>query len=229
MTESAEDRSKALHSGEYVRRYERKPVSRISRLIPSMQLGPRTRLVDYACGNAMLLGEVHDIVEHYVGVDFSEDFIAAAKARAARLGATNCEFHCTDIVAFAQSHHDEFDVATALDFSEHVADEDLIPILAAIRRTLKPGGRLYLHTPNLDFFMERMRDSGFILKQRPEHIAVRDSRDNVRVLMAAGFQEQDIRVSLIPHYNILKLVDPLRHLPWVGRYFEARIFIECRR
>lgn len=229
MNDSDDDRSKALHSGDYVLRYERKPITRISRLVPSMLLAPDTRLVDYACGNAMLLGEVHEIIRHYVGVDFSADFIAASQRRAQRIGATNCEFHCADIVEFADAHPGEFDVATALDFSEHVRDADLIPILDSIRRSLKPGGRLYLHTPNLDFFMERMRDSGFILRQRPEHVAVRDGPGNVRILMEAGFREEDIRVSLIPHYNILKLVDPLRRLPLVGKYFEARIFIECRR
>ena len=228
MSELPSTRAKELHSGEYVQQYEHKPISRISRLVPRMQLDPGTRLADYACGNAMLLGEVHDRIQSYTGVDFSEDFIAAAERRARALGATNCEFHCADIVAFCQEHVGEFDVAAAMDFSEHVEDGELIPILAAIRSSLRPGGLLYLHTPNLDFFMERMRDSGVLLRQRPEHVAVRDVAGNVEVLVRAGFPREGIRVSLIPHYNILRVVDPLRHLPLVGKYFEARIFIECR-
>lgn len=229
MSERSNARSKELHSGEYVEQYERKPVSRIARLVPAMNLTPDTELADYACGNAMLLGEVHNRVRHYVGIDFSQDFIAAATRKAQAIGANNCEFHCEDIVSFGNSHQDRFDVATALDFTEHVADDDLIPILASIRCSLKPDGRLYLHTPNLDFFMERMRDSGFILKQRPEHIAVRSVEQNVDVLVHAGFSRDDITVKLIAHYNILRLIDPLKHLPLLGKYFEARIFIECRR
>lgn len=228
MSDTSDARSKQLHSGDYVRQYERKPISRISRLVPGMALTPTTRLVDYACGNAMLLGEVHDKVQHYVGVDFSEDFIAAAQRRAEALGATNSEFHCQDIVAFGEAHPGRFDVATALDFSEHVEDDAFVPILVAIRKSLKPGGRLYLHTPNLDFFMERMRDSGVLLKQRPEHVAVRDVAQNVDVLARAGFDRSRIKATLIPHYNVLRVLDPLRHLPVLGRYFEARIFIECR-
>lgn len=222
--------SKDLHSGAYVEMYESKPISRISRLVELMRLDGQTiRLVDLACGNAMLLSVVHDKVARYTGVDFSEDFIAAARNRATRLGITNCEFHCEDIARFCASHPGEFDIATAFDFSEHIYDDDFVGIFSAVRASLKPGGRLYLHTPNLDFFMERMRDSSFILRQRPEHIAVRNTSQNVALLQRAGFSTVDIRTRFIAHYNILKLVHPLRRLPWLGKYFEARIFIECTR
>lgn len=222
--------SKDLHSGDYVEMYESKPISRISRLVELMRLDRRTTgLVDLACGNAMLLSVVHDKVARYTGVDFSEDFIAAARKRATRLGAVNCEFHCEDIVRFCANRPEEFDVATAFDFSEHIYDDDFIKIFSAVHASLKPGGRLYLHTPNLDFFMEKMRDSNFILRQRPEHIAVRNTSQNIALLQRAGFAAVNIRSRFIAHYNILSLVHPLRHLPLLGKYFEARIFIECTR
>lgn len=222
--------SKDLHSGDYVEMYESKPISRISRLVELMQLDKRTtRLVDLACGNAMLLGVVHDKVAHYTGVDFSDDFIAAARNRATRMGTANCEFHCEDIIRFCTSHPGEFDVATAFDFSEHINDDDFVGIFSSVHESLKPGGRLYLHTPNLDFFMERMRDSNFILRQRAEHIAVRDTAQNISLLQRAGFSAANIRSQFIAHYNILKVVHPLSRLPWLGKYFEARIFIECTR
>lgn len=222
--------SKDLHSGEYVEMYESKPISRIARLVDLMRLDERnTRLVDLACGNAMLLGVIHGKVLRYTGVDFSEDFIAAARNRASRLGIKNCEFHCEDIAQFCARKTREFDVATAFDFSEHINDEAFVEIFAAVHGSLKPGGRLYLHTPNLDFFTERMRNAGFILRQRPEHIAVRDTSRNIALLQRAGFAAIKIHPRLIAHYNILKIVHPLRHFPWLGKYFEARIFIECTR
>lgn len=221
--------SKELHSGQYVEMYDSKPVSRISNLVGLMRLDSSTHLVDLACGNAMLLGEVHDKIAMYTGVDFSDDFIAAANSRAKRLGIVNCDFYCEDIVEFCSRRPNEFDVATAFDFSEHIDDEDFHSIFSAIRTSLKPGGRLYLHTPNLDFFMERMRDSNFLLKQRPEHIAVRNTAQNVALLERAGFTAANIHSRFIRHYNILSLVHPLRHLPWAGKYFEARIFIECTK
>lgn len=221
--------SKELHSGQYVEMYESKPISRIANLVPLMRLDCSTHLVDLACGNAMLLGEVHDRIARYAGVDFSDDFIVAARRRAQKLGITNCEFHCQGIVEFCSSHPQEFDVATAFDFSEHILDEDFITIFSAIRASLKPGGRLYLHTPNLEFFLERMRDSNFLLRQRPEHIAVRDTAHNIALLECSGFAAANICSRFIRHYNILGMLHPLRHLPWLGKYFEARIFIECTR
>lgn len=221
--------SKELHSGQYVEMYDSKPVSRISNLVDLMRLDGSTHLVDLACGNAMLLGVVHGKIAKYTGVDFSDDFIAAANKRAKNLGISNCDFYCEDIVEFCSRHPAAFDVATAFDFSEHIDDGDFHSIFSAIRTSLKPGGRLYLHTPNLDFFMEKMRDSGFLLRQRPEHIAVRNTAQNVALLEQAGFSAKDIHPRFIAHYNILRLAHPMRHLPLVGKYFEARIFIECTK
>ena len=226
MTKAPESR-KDIHSGDYVARYESRPISRITRLVQLMRLDASDDLIDIACGNAMLLEEVSNKIGSYTGVDFSGDFIASAQRRADRIGATNCEFHCDDIVEFCGQSTQRFDVAVALDFSEHITDEEFIPIFSAIRSALKPGGRLYLHTPTLDFFLERMRASGFFLKQRPEHIAVRDTTHNVSLLVKAGFDERSVTATILSHYNVLKVLHPLRHLPLLGQYFEARIFIEC--
>src|SRR5690606_2610972 len=156
-------------------------------------------------------------------------FIAAAQRRAAKLGVRSYELYCEDIVTFCQGNVGAFDVAAALDFSEHIDDDEFVSIFSAVRMSLKVGGRLYLHTPNLDFFLERMRDANFILRQRPEHIAVRDGPHNISLLIKSGFDERKLRIRYLKHYNILKTLDPMRYLPVVGKYFEARIFIECTR
>lgn len=215
------------HSGEYVENYERKPASRIARLVPRMSLMPYEDLVDFACGNAMLLPLVSGLVRHYHGVDFSPDFIRAAERRALSAGIGNCTFHCQDIVSFCAARPATFDVATALDFSEHVDDREFVEIFGAIRSSLKKEGRLYLHTPNLDFFLELLKQRG-ILPQFPQHIAVRDAAHNIRLLEECGFTRDRMRVEEIAHYNAMRVVHPLRGLPVVGKYFAARLFIECR-
>lgn len=217
-----------LHSGAYVEMYERKPLSRLQRLVPMMQLTGNERIADFACGNAMLLPLISDKVRHYDGIDFSEDFIGAAKRRAEGAGIKNCSFHCQDILAFCDQHPATFDVATAFDFSEHVYDDDAIRFFAAIRSSLRQGGRFYLHTPNLAFFMERFKDIG-IIPQFPEHIAVRGEAANIELLVRAGFERDRIRCHRIAHYNLLKLLHPLHRLPLVGDFFSARLFIECLR
>jgi 2-polyprenyl-6-hydroxyphenyl methylase / 3-demethylubiquinone-9 3-methyltransferase len=220
------EESKRLHSGAYVEMYERKPISRIERLVPLLKLRGGELLADFACGNAMLLPLIHDRVKHYYGVDFSEDFIQAAQRRAAASGVRNCTFHCQDIVEFCSQHTGELDVATAFDFSEHIDDNDFVRIFTAIHGSLKPGGRLLLHTPNLDFFLERMKDWG-VLRQFPEHIAVRTANANKELLRRCGFPDDRIRTTGIAHYNVLRVVHPLRHVPLAGKLFLARLVIEC--
>ena len=219
-------RSKALHSGRYVERFERRPIDRVAALVRRMRVDANDVVADFACGNGMLLRALGDVRGTYHGVDFSEDFIASARAAALRLGLSNYCFHCSDIVAFCADHPAEFDVAATLDFSEHIDDSAFLEIYAAIRSSLRTGGRLYLHTPNSGFFMEALKAKG-VLRQFPEHIAVRNAAATIALLEQAGFDRGRIRVEHIAHYNILRIVHPLRRLPYLGKFFAARIWIEA--
>lgn len=217
----------ALHSGDYVERYNAKPIDRVRNLARRMRLAPDAWLADFACGNGMLLHALGPRTGSYDGVDFSPDFIASANAWAEREGCRNYRFHCDDIIAFCAARPAHFDAAATLDFSEHVTDDVAVPIYAAIRQSLAPGGTLYLHTPNGDFFMERAKDAG-ILRQFPEHIAVRNGAQTVEMLVRAGFPRDGILLSHIAHYNVLKWLHPLSRLPLLGKWFEARLWIEAR-
>lgn len=226
MPEAAQD-SIALHSGAYVERYNSKPLDRVAGLAARMEIAEHDELADFACGNAMLLQVIGERAGVYHGVDFSPDFIAAAAAAADRLGIRNRHLHCCDIVAFCRRNPGRFDVAAALDFSEHVDDDTFIEIFTAIREAMKPGARLYLHTPNRRFVLEVLKEKG-ILRQFAEHIAVRDVDQLTDLLARCGFARGGIRAELIPHYNAMKLLHPLRVLPWIGRWFEARIWMDAR-
>ncbi len=218
-------KSVALHSGDYVERYNKKPLDRVRALARRIELDDDAELVDFACGNGMLLQVVGDRAGTYHGVDFSEDFIESAREWARSKGLHNCQFYCDDIIKFCADHPAQFDVATTLDFSEHIDDTQAISIYTAIRTSLRPGGKLYLHTPNLDFFIERAKDIG-VLQQFPEHIAVRNGTGTKNLLIQAGFDARNIKTQTIAHYNILKVLHPLGKLPLIGKYFQARLWIE---
>ena len=223
----APDDARALHGLAYAERFDRMHGRRrLAQLLPLMKLEPSDELVDFACGNGLLALEVHERVRNYTGVDFSQPFIDLAVARTARIGAANLRFECASIEDFCAAHVRRFDVACAFDFSEHVPDGEWLALLAVIRSSLKPGGRLYLHTPNADFVLEQMKRRNFILRQSPEHVAVRDMEDNLRMLRDSGYSIA--QALFVRHYNVLRFVDPLRHLPGVGPWFEARIFIEAK-
>lgn len=216
---------KALHGEKYVESFEKEQSTfRLKRLINSIALSPELNVVDFGCGNGMLFPLLSEKVESYTGIDFSEKFIQAAKRKNYRSN-THVEFICEDILKFCANHKETYDLAFAMDFSEHVYDEEWISILKSINSSLKDGGKLYIHTPNAEFFLEIMKKHNFIVNQFPEHIAVRDTQENCGLLKKSGFTIT--KVMLIPHYNILRLIHPLSFIPFVGRFFKARIFIEA--
>ena len=216
---------KELHGEEYVELYKHKSPLRLERLVKYMMIDSTFSVVDFACGNGMLMEFISPKVKSYIGIDSSELFIKAANEKKEQLSIKNVAFVHSGINEFCQRHQKAFDVGFAMDFSEHVHDQEWAKILGSIRRSLKPNGKLYLHTPNAEFFLEKMKSKDFIFTQFPEHIAVRTPEHNASLLREADFIE--IQVRLIPHYNILRIVHPLSYIPILGKYFKARIFIEA--
>jgi len=104
----------------------------------------------------------------------------------------------------------------ALDFSEHVDDDVWAGILAGVTIALKPEGSLYIHTPNREYIIEVLQHVG-ILKQFPEHIAVRDAVQNSRLLQDAGFQL--VSCKFLSHYEPRqKPLALLSYVPFLGRF-----------
>lgn len=219
------DELKDLHGDAYVEQFKRLLPKRLKGLVRYMNLKRDYDVADFACGNGMLMESVAPIVNSYVGIDFSPPFIKAANEKKEQLSIKNAQFVCSDINEFCQRNQKCFDVGFAMDFSEHVYDQEWRKLLENIRCSIKPGGKLYLHTPNADFFLEKMKSSNFIIKQFPVHIAVRTPEYNALILREAGFRLTHVR--LIPHYNFLKFFHPMSHIPILGKYFNARIFIEA--
>lgn len=216
---------KEIYDEDYVESYKRKSPVRLERLIKYMTIDSTSNVADFACGNSLLMGLIAPKVNSYIGIDFSEPFIKAANEKKERLLIKNAEFVCADINEFCQQHKNAFDVGFTMDFSEHVYDQEWVQILRSIRKSLKPNGKLYLHTPNAEFFLEKMKNKNVIVKQLSGHVAVRTPEHNVALLREAGFNVA--KVWLIPHYNIFRLVHPFSYIPVLGKYLKARIFIEA--
>jgi 2-polyprenyl-6-hydroxyphenyl methylase/3-demethylubiquinone-9 3-methyltransferase len=213
-----------LHGHEYVERFEnsQRP-TRLRRILEMVAIEPQDRVVDYACGSGMLMMHVAPLAKSYVGVDFSQPFIDRANTKKTSFGMENARFECSTIQEFGKKNQASFDSAFAMDISEHVYDEEWLDILISIRASLRTDGKLYLHTPNARFFLEIMKKHNFILRQFPEHIAVRTPEANIKLLEKAGFRISKVR--LIPHYNVMRFLHPLSFIPFFGAYFQARIFI----
>lgn len=216
---------KQMHGKAYVESFEKEQSKlRLARLIRSLPVSKNHKVADFGCGSGMLVPLLADRVSSYTGIDFSEQFIETAKSK--HLSSfPRADFICADISTFCIENQGVFDIAFAMDFSEHVYDDEWLNILKAINSALKEGGKLYIHTPNAEFFLEIMKKHNFIVKQFPEHIAVRDLQSNCDLLTRAGFAIG--KTELISHYNVLRILHPVSFAPVIGRYFKARIFIEA--
>lgn len=221
---------KALHGTSYVSKFEKNKAIydlRLKGILKHIQLKKNEIIADYGCGNGQLFEFIHDGIGQYFGIDFSEAFIEAFKKK---LDNKNFKIEpalfCEDINEFVKHHINKFDKAFTLDFSEHIYDEDFISIYSSIHRSLKPNGELILHTPNGNFFLEWMRNHGW-LKQRKEHIAVRNAKEYTKLLNKIGFNH--VEIIYIPHYNILRCLHPLSDIPFIGKVFQARLLIKCMK
>jgi hypothetical protein len=103
-----------------------------------------------------------------------------------------------------------------------------LSIYSGIRHSLKHAGMLYLHTPNREFIIERLRHKNIIFEQLPEHVAVRTAQQYRALFEQIGFSK--ISVKYVPHYvPMLSYLHLLAFYPIIGKYFRARLLIICEK
>ena len=223
MNEPGREAREALHGEQYVRKFINARQSvRLARLAERMMLPAGANVLDVGCGTGFLASLLASRYGTYTGVDFSQAMVQEARVQAGAQGLRNCRFLCGDAVDVMRAGAEAYHAIFMLDISEHVPDQEWIGIVAAAWQALKPGGRVYLHTPNLDFFVEQLKQWGW-MRQFPEHIAVRNAESNMQFFRAAGFKS--VVCWALPHYNVLRFLHPLAGLPAVGKYMAARLWV----
>jgi|SRR3989344_572511 len=227
MNKLNEEELKRLHGKEYVKKYHDKDKIRIKRLFKEIKLSKNSNILDLGCGNGLLLNYLKKEDINYFGVDFSKEFIEEAKKRVKNNEVKQVNFYCGDVVQFCKNSSINFENCFALDFVEHIYNEDFLKIFSTVYKSMKKNGELYLHTPNGDFILEILKKKG-IMKQFPEHIGIRKDSEYLILLKKVGFEK--IRIIYLSHYiKILVILDFLKYLPFLGKYFKARLFIICKK
>lgn len=227
MKGSNRQQREAMHGDAYAKQFaHERQTDRVARLVERIVLPRDAAVLDAGCGTGILAELLARRYGTYTGVDFSPAMVEECRARVAQQDLRNCEFLCVDLVEHMHGSKGEYDAIFMLDISEHVPDREWADIVAASRHALKSGGKVYLHTPNLDFAVERLKQRGW-MRQLPEHVAVRDTKSNKQFFEKAGFMT--VTVEALPHYNVLRLLHNFSGVPVIGKYFAARVWIEAVR
>lgn len=164
-----------------------------------------------------------------VGVDAAPEALALAEAARARLGISNVRWLGTDVADLSPVADRSIDAVAAIDLVEHIDDPTLAAMLGECARILKPGGRLGIYTPDRAHYVERMKAHDFVLKQFPQHIAVRRTAAYRHFLAAAGFTVDLETWSVSPFPLVRWIEKALSPLPFVGPTFRYRILLRAIR
>jgi SAM-dependent methyltransferase len=166
-------------------------------------------------------------VREAIGVDASPRAIEIAEAERARRGLANVRFVLGDVAGLEAIADHSIDVAGAFDLLEHVDDATVRQMLRALPRVLRPGGVLAAYTPNREHYVERLKAHDFLLRQFPEHIAVRRPAEIRRLLEAEGWTLLAMTYSPAPFPVVHWIEKLLWRLPVLGRLFRYRILLRA--
>jgi SAM-dependent methyltransferase len=139
------------------------------------------RILDFGSGSGAFLEVARDLGWHAHGVEFGE-----AAARCAEKG---FEVYEGPLGAgrFPAGH---FDVVTAFEVVEHLADPR--GEFESIARSIRPGGALYVTTPNFNSLSRRLLRERWRIVGYPEHLTYFTASTLPRLVEEVGFR----RISL---------------------------------
>jgi len=139
---------------------------------------PEPKLLDLGCGNGAFLAQMRDVGWEVAGLEPDPKSAAAAVQAGLPVRAALLEDH-----TFPESH---FDAVTLSHVIEHLHDP--VGTLKMCRRVLKPGGVLWVATPNLNSLGHQIYGSDWFGLDPPRHLVL-FTPDSLRgALRSAGFE-----------------------------------------
>lgn len=175
--------------------YDLRPASRLGRLVPAfpplraetdrnfrhLELPePGAPLLDIGCGNGSAVISFADLGWASVGHEIDAE--AAAEARAAGADVTS-----EALEELAERRAGHYAAVTLSHVIEHVHEP--VAFLATARRLLRPGGRIWLATPNLGSHGYSRYGRDWTALDPPRHLVLFTRDSLAHTLAGAGFAE----------------------------------------
>ena len=218
-----------LHPRHWFKSPARKFEERDRDVLRLIEPAARDRVLELGCARGDVTFLLARHAGEVIGVDAADEALAMAEAERKRRGLLNVRFVKADVADLAPIADASVDAVAAIDLVEHVDDPTLRAMLAECRRVLVPGGRLGIYTPERAHYVERMKAHDFLIKQFPQHIAVRRAREYAAVLREAGFSVELSTYSVSP-FPLVRFVErALAPLPLVGPTFRYRALLRARK
>ena len=150
------------------------------RHLPKAKTG--SRLLDLGCGNGEFLLRARSAGWDVVGVDFDAKAVDFARRQ-------NLDVRLGGVDAL-DSSVEQFDAITLCHVIEHVHDP--VDVLCACYKLLKPGGFLWLETPNITSEGYRLFGTDWLALDPPRHLVLFNQKSMEQALKSAGFSETEI-------------------------------------
>jgi len=156
----------------------------------------QARILDLGCGMGFTLITLAQLgYTNGIGVDRDRDLVRGCQQQGLPV------FHSPDGVAFLRDQVEPFDAILLLDLLEHIPVQTCAAFLNAVYRSLRPGGRVILTTPNAN--------ASIAMRWRyicwTHETSFTETSLELR-LLHAGFQDIDIRgyeLMQKPHHPLL--------------------------
>jgi 2-polyprenyl-3-methyl-5-hydroxy-6-metoxy-1,4-benzoquinol methylase len=179
------DEELARHYDEYPADYAPHPLTwrRYEELLARFDhLREHNRLLDFGAGHGYFLEAAQRQGWAVQGVELADQFVAACEAKGFSMSRS-----------LADLPPDSFDVVTALEVMEHVPDPQTQAELLA--RVVRPGGWVYITTPNFGSLTRRVLHDRWRVISYPEHLTYFTPGTLTATLRRAGLRAVEIRTS----------------------------------
>ena len=157
------------------------------------------RLLDVGCGNGDYLGTMQQLGWQVLGIE--------PDPKAAAFGQTKGLEIQVGTLETIQLEPESFDVITLSHVIEHVHDP--IQTLHKVLRLLKPGGRVWIATPNLDSFGHKKYRNAWRGLEIPRHLVMFSTRHLQQCLVEVGFHCPPISRQALVATNLFRISNSL--------------------